>query len=76
MYQQAEYRYMPMPALLVSKCQLQEVPKAKKPGTVLNCRIKTTKSELGRKFTSKELSQLSHRDNAHVAYRGKVGYYT
>ena len=40
----------------------------------LNCRIKAAKSEPARKFTSKELSQLSYRDNAHVAYRGKVGY--
>lgn len=27
-----------------------------------------------RKFTSKELSQLNRRHNAHVAYRGKVHY--
>ena len=63
-----------------------EMPTArtfKEPGTVLegennglNCRIKTTSGEPGRRFTSKELSQLSHRDNAHVAYRGKVGYYS
>ena len=28
-----------------------------------------------RKFTSKELSQLNQRHNAHVAYRGKVPIY-
>ena len=29
-------------------------------------------SKMARKFTWKELSQLNRRENAHVAYRGKV----
>ena len=37
-----------------------------------SCHAGTARTEARRTFTSKELSQLYHQDNAHVAYRGKV----